>query len=259
MQPVWNEPALTFDRSDDEGKHRWLALSELHIGFESDLARKGAYLKSRSGVMADRILGLAETTRSDHLLILGDVKQRVAGTSAQERRDVPAFFERMSGFERVLIARGNHDVGLQELLPRQRFANVSIQPATGLVIRGREGDVGALHGHAWPKPAVLRCDDVLVGHTHAAARLIDEGGRATTEWAWARGRLDPTCVKAKYGRPLSPRIVVFPPFNPLLGGSPVNLEGLLGPMRRLVEESSLRLTLLDGRDLGKASARRRAR
>jgi hypothetical protein len=250
MQPVWDAPALRFDQTIDGQVRRWLAVSELHIGFESGLARRGAFLRSRSGAMADRLLAIMDETAADRLLVLGDVKDRVASTSPQERRDVPAFFEALAGVEDVVITRGNHDAGLQALIPRKRFANVRITPAAGVVIPSEDGAVGALHGHAWPKPALMKADTILVGHTHAAARLVDEHGRATTEWAWARGRLDPARVLARYGVEHAPRLIVFPPFNPLLGGAAVNRDGLLGPLGKLVDYATLRLHLLDGRDLG---------
>ncbi len=246
MQPVWNEPALAFDGPDG----RWLACSELHIGFESGLARRGAYARSRAPEMAERLTGLLEAQAARRLLILGDVKDRVGGVSRQERRDVPAFFEHLADLDEVLIARGNHDVGLAGLLPKKDFPNVRIAPATGVLVEADDGPVAAMHGHAWPKLALLAADRWLVGHTHAAARLVDESGRSTTEWAWARGRLDAAKVEAKYGQRKAPEVIVFPPFNPFLGGAAVNRDGLLGPLGRLVDYERLRLVLLDGRDLG---------
>lgn len=246
MQPVWNEPALVFDAADD----RWLACSELHIGFESGLARRGAFARSRAPEMADRIRQLLADQGAERLLILGDVKDRVAGVSRQERRDVPAFFKRLADVDEILIARGNHDAGLGRLLPKDRFPNVRIGPATGVLVEGEDQTVAAMHGHAWPKPEMLAADTWLVGHTHAAARLVDEDGRSTTEWAWARGRLDPGKVEAKYGQRRGPAVIVFPPFNPLLGGAAINRDGLLGPVGKLVDYGGLRLVLLDGRDLG---------
>lgn len=250
MQPVWNEPALVFDGDDG----RWLACSELHIGFESGLARRGAYARSRALDMAKRLRRLLTENDADRLLILGDVKDRVGGVSRQERRDVPAFFEHLANVDEICIARGNHDVGLNTLLPKDDFPNVRITPATGELIRTADGPVAAMHGHAWPKPDLFSADTWLVGHTHAAARLVDEKGRSTTEWAWARGRLDAAKVEAKYGRRQSPQLIVFPPFNPFLGGAPVNRDGLLGPIGKLVDYERLRLVLLDGRDLGPVPA-----
>lgn len=251
MEPIWNEPALTF-RTQVEGAPRtYLVAGELHLGLESELARRGAYLRSRSLLLADRLLGLARDRDATRLILLGDVKHRVGRLSRQERRDVPAFFDRLAPFERVDIALGNHDVGLRSLLPAARYPHVRFHPAGGFLLPGRPEPVACLHGHAWPAPRLVEARTFLVGHTHAAAVLVDEHGQSRTEWAWFRARLDPRVTRKKYGRTSTARVIVFPPFNPLCGGAPINREGLLGPFAKLVDWSSAELVLLDGRSLGR--------
>lgn len=250
MQPVWNEPALTFRLEDAEGDWTYLAASELHLGLENELARAGAFLLSRSRGLADRLAALAKAQKADRILLLGDVKHKVTHLSRQEQRDVPAFFERLAAFDRVDVTVGNHDAGLGALLPPGRFRNVRLHPATGVLLEGAEGKVAALHGHAWPSPALLAADTFLVGHTHAAVALDDEQGRSTTEWAWLRGPFDAAKVRARYGRGTVARVVVFPPFNPLCGGTPVNRDGVLGPFAKLLDLGAAELFLLDGRALG---------
>lgn len=231
-----------------DGPVRHLVASELHLGLESELARRGAFLRSRTLELAEALLKDADATRARHLLLLGDVKHRYTHTSPQEARDVPGFFERLGdAFETILITPGNHDTGLRRLLPPRKFPHLRIGNPAGELLEGDGLRVGALHGHAWPRPTLLRADLWLVGHTHAAAALVDESGQSSTEWAWLRGRLDPLRVHAKYGRRAAPEIVVFPPYNPLCGGTPINRDGLLGPVGRLADPSQCALWLLDGR------------
>lgn len=251
MQPVWNEPALTFTVPHEGKPTTYLVASELHLGIESELARQGAYLRSRSRGMSDRLNDLRRAHKAQRLILLGDVKHKVTHLSPQEKRDVPAFFAALETFDRVDIALGNHDTGLRALLPRHRFGNVRIHGAPGFLVDADAGPpVACLHGHAWPRPSLLSAGAFLVGHTHAAVAVVDEQGRRTTEWAWIRGRLDATAVHAKYGRRCEARVIVFPPFNPLCGGTAVNQEGLLGPFRRLVRPETADVVLLDGRPLG---------
>lgn len=251
MQPIWNEPALTFDLTLDGRRTTFLVASELHIGLESHLARRGAYLLSRTQRLADHLLTLASDAGARRLVLLGDIKHKVAHLSMQERRDVPRFFERMAPFEQVDIAIGNHDVGLRSLVPAKRFPNVRFHEASGFTIRGKESTVGFLHGHAWPKPSLLRAETLLVGHTHAAVAFVDEKGESKTEWAWLRGKVSADAANDKYGRRSEPRVIVFPPFNPLCGGTALNREGLLGPFSKLVDASTAEVYLLDGRSLGR--------
>ncbi len=249
MQPIWNEPALTFTVTVEGERRTYLVASELHLGIESELARKGAYLRSRSRGLASKLLELATRHKARHLILLGDIKHRIATLSPQERRDLPVFFETLGAFASVHIAVGNHDAGLRRYIPSTKFRHVVYHPATGFVVRGKETTVACLHGHAWPKPSLLAADTFLVGHTHAAIAVVRDGQPAT-EWAWLRGQLDPARVHAKYGRRAEPRVIVFPPFNPLCGGTAMNRQGLLGPFRKLVDPATAEVFLLDGSGLG---------
>lgn len=247
---MWGEPALRATLRMGGRNQAYLVASELHIGLESELSRRGAFLRSRTQKLADHLLDLLVSSRTRRLVLLGDVKHRIGASSAQERRDVPAFFARFSHLDEVRVALGNHDAGLKSLLPPRRFPNVTLHRATGFLVRGDDAAFACLHGHAWPGPGLLRATQFLVGHTHAAAALVDENGKSTTEWAWLRGRLDPAAVQTRYGRRAETPVIVFPPFNPLCGGVPVNRDGLLGPFSRLVDLRSAHLYLLDGRALG---------
>lgn len=245
---MWGRPALAFDVPSGGGPETWLAASELHLGLESELARRGAFLRSRSDALADDLVRDADAAGAERLLVLGDVKHRIASLSPQERRDLPRFFERMSSrFVEILITPGNHDAGLRGLLPRTRFPRLRIARATGELLGEAPFRVGALHGHTWPRPGLLDADVLLVGHTHAAASFVDEHGEPVVRPAWLRGRADAGRVRARYGKRRAPEVVVFPAYNPLCGGTPINRDGLLGPMGRIVDAKASALWLLDGR------------
>lgn len=253
-EPVWNEPALRLRLVQEGTPRTYLVAGELHLGLESQLARHGAYLRSRSRDLAERLLRLVERVHATRLVLLGDVKHRVTHLSPQERRDLPAFFERLAGLDAVHVALGNHDAGLRGIVPTGRFTNLTYHPAAGFLLKGDDTSVGCLHGHAWPRPGLLAADLLLVGHTHAAFALVDEAGRSTTEWAWVRGPIRPDAARTKYGRSSSARVIVFPPFNPLCAGVPVNREGLLGPFAKLLDLEAAEVHLLDGRALGRLGA-----
>lgn len=248
LQPIWNRPALRLDLPRPEGDETWLVASELHLGLESVLARQGAYLRSRTDTLASELLEDARGIGAKRLLLLGDIKHKYTHTSPQEGRDVPRFFRSLSErFEEILITPGNHDTGLRGLVPRAQFPKVRIGDPRGEVLRGDGLTVGAFHGHTWPRPGLLKADVWLVGHTHAAARLVDQHGEALVEWAWMRGGVDPEKVRGHYRRRASPQVILFPPFNPLCGGTPINRDGILGPLGALADPGACSLWLLDGR------------
>ncbi len=183
--------------------------------------------------------------------------------SRQETRDVPPFFDVLhQSFDEILITPGNHDAGLASLLPKQRYPKLRIGRATGEVVGKKGFRIGALHGHTWPRPGLLDVDVLLVGHTHAAAGIVDESGNSVIQLAWLRGQAAPDRVHARYGKRRSPQIIVFPPYNPLCGGTAINRDGLLGPIAEIVDAAASTLWLLDGRramDLADVELRSRRR
>lgn len=176
------------------------------------------------------------------------MKHKVAVLSRQETRDVPPFFDRLHDhFTQIVITPGNHDAGLGSLLPKSRYPKLRIGRATGETLGKKGFRVGALHGHAWPRPGLLDVDLLLVGHTHAAAGIVDEEGNSVIQLAWLRGRAGAERVHAHYGKRRTPEIIVFPPYNPLCGGTAINRDGLLGPIAELIDPAASTLWLLDGR------------
>jgi uncharacterized protein len=246
-----------------DGPERWLVASELHLGLESELSRRGAFLRSRTDQLAEDLLQDAKAANATRLLLLGDVKHKVAVVSRQEARDVPRFFDTIhAALAEIVITPGNHDAGLAPLLPHARYPKLRIGRSAGEMLGKKPRRFAALHGHRWPRPALLDAEVILVGHTHAAASLVDETGSLVTQLAWLRGRASEAKVRAKYGKARSPEIIVFPPYNPLCGGTAINRDGLLGPFGELVDAETASLWLLNGRramDLSGVDLRARRR
>lgn len=239
LQPVYGIPALKADTN--------LIVGDLHIGVESHLRSKGFHLISHTSKMYDSLIEAAEDD-VNRLIVIGDVKDSVPGSTKQEYAEIPDFFERLfERFDIIDVVRGNHDTQIEEFLP----SRVKIRPASGLKI----GDTGFIHGHTWPSAEVMDCKTLVLAHNHPAVMFCDGVGRRTTEPCWFRGSFNATSDE-RY--PVIPeRFLVIPAFNRMLGGSPVNVigEGLLGPVLNsgLLDLDNAHLYLLDGIDLGKRS------
>jgi putative SbcD/Mre11-related phosphoesterase len=217
---------------DNTRNTQTLCVSDLHIGYERELAAKGYTIPSQTERMAARLLALIEKWDVDHLCLLGDVKHAVAELPMAEWAEVPTFFEKISAaVKRVDVYPGNHDGGLKELTPR----NVVFHPVEGGTIYG--GRVALQHGHAWPTPEMLRCEYFILGHHHPVVELEDAMRNVVRLNVWLMGRwnreevrrrmeghLARTGKKAKALRPGNPRIVILPSFNPLVPGRVVNVE-----------------------------------
>ncbi len=235
IQPIYGIPAL---RVNDI-----MVIADLHIGVETHLLRKGFNLTSRTDTMLDCILDNSDGC--DHLIVLGDVKDSVPGSSKQEYREIPSFFERLrERFDNVEIVRGNHDTNIEDFLP----LGIRIRPSTGFKI----DDVGFIHGHTWPKDDVMDCDTLIMAHEHPAVMFRDGIGNQTTEPCWVRGKFRSGGDRyEKYPQ----SFIIVPSFNRMLGGSPMNvLNGnFLGPLINdtFLDLDDARMFLLDGIDLGR--------
>lgn len=239
VQPIHGTPALKADNS--------LIIGDLHIGVESHLRSKGFHLTSHTSDMYETIIKSADDD-INRLIVIGDVKDSVPGTSKQEYAEIPDFFEKLlERFDIIDVVRGNHDTNIDEFLPTQ----VHIRPASGLKIN----NIGFIHGHVWPSEEVMDCEILVMAHNHPTVMFRDGVGRCTTEPCWMRGTF--TCCSNQKYKNLPHMFIVVPAFNRMLGGSPVNVigENMLGPVMNseLVDLDSAHLYLLDGLDLGKRS------
>lgn len=239
-QPVPGIPAL---RSDNA-----LIIGDLHIGVEAHLMKKGVHLTSRTKDMLSTI-NAASTEETDRIIIIGDVKDSVPGSSFQEFQEIPKFFESLlESYSKVEVVRGNHDTELERFLP----SGVKVYPATGMCFN----DLGLVHGHTWPSSHVMSRKTLVMGHEHPTILFKDGIGSTLSEPCWLRGSFRHDVPDSRY-QTLPESFIVVPAFNRLLGGSPINTVGgdLLGPVLNsdLVDLDNAHIYLLDGLDLGKRS------
>ncbi len=264
-------PALLLEASD-----RILMASDLHIGLEHELSKMGISLPNQAERILGSLLSLVEEHRPNRVVLLGDIKHAVPITSFQERREIPRFFSRLlEEVEAVDVVRGNHDANLQQILPE----GVAIHPSRGFLLEEDGCRVALLHGHAWPYPRLLTADLLLMGHNHPTVLLRTPSGVRLSQRVWVKGRCDGSKLAEAYlnqrgvKTPENPRevfkerlgfeigdpeMILFPAFNDLLGGLPINAESpksLLGPLLRTgaVDVENFEVYLLDGTYLGKVS------
>jgi uncharacterized protein len=236
IQPVHGSPALRVGDS--------LVIGDLHIGVETHLRNKGFNIVSHTWDMLDSIMAAAGDC--NRLIVLGDVKDSVPGSSKQEYREIPEFFEKLlEHFDVVNVVRGNHDTNIEEFLPPR----TRIMPADGMELDG----IGFAHGHTWPSEKVMSSNTLVMAHNHPSVMFCDGVGRRTTEPCWLRGSFLVESNERYLSLP--ERFIVIPAFNRMLGGSPVNVigEGLLGPILNSgsLDLDNARIYLLDGVDLGR--------
>ncbi len=220
LKIVPGEAALLFSEPGSSA----LLVSDLHLGLEKELAKKGFRVPSYTVKMVDRIRNLAEAHRPEKIVILGDVKHTVGRVEDIDWGVIPWFFETMLDlFPAVEVVPGNHDGSIKTVLPRK----VVLHPSAGAVVGKGRSKVGVAHGHAWPSPEAIATRNLVIGHSHFTYEMRDSLGTRSRDAVWVFARYDLARMMAKAGYKSRAKgegeLRVMPPFNRMVGGQPINV------------------------------------
>ena len=241
-----------------------LVIGDLHIGIEYGFWKSGIRLPSQTEVMMKQVGEILEKTRMRKIVFLGDIKHKVPGTSFQETREIPAFFENLPRDVEIHVLPGNHDGNLRALLPKR----VKLHSSRGF----RSGRFFFTHGHTWPSEEFLKADYILSGHEHPQIEFVDSIGYTFIQQAWVIAGMKRKRLEEKYeiGRKL-PKLVLVPKFNRLSGGISLNrpmeyieaehrkASSVIGPLSKCADLGNADVFLLDGTYLGKLGKLRKLR
>lgn len=273
LKPVSPYPALLIEN----GLERFLAISDIHLGWEANLAEEGVHVPSQTNKLLRRLERLISLAKPDCLIILGDVKHTIEKIELEEWRDVPIFFESLlRKISCIKVVPGNHDGNIEALLPE----GVEVAPQQGVIIGGS----GLFHGHTWPDMKLLGCEMLIMGHIHPTVTFKDPMGFRITNQVWVKAPCDrPTLVRSTLKHynvrlkrdddpeevlrskfSIEPRVrslIVMPSFNDFLGGRAINRASIvrdaifrdfIGPILRSgsVDLERAEIYLLDGTFIG---------
>lgn len=219
LKIVPGEAAIVFSSAGDST----LLISDLHLGLEKEMAKKGFRLPAYSVKMVGRVKVTAEKYGTRRLAVLGDVKHTVGKVEDIDWGAVPWFFDTMLDlFEAVDVVPGNHDGNIRSVLPQR----VTLHTSQGMVLGKGPGRIGVAHGHAWPSEEAIATRNLVIGHSHFTYEMRDSLGSRTREAVWVRAEYDVAELMegAGYesGAKGKGRLTVMPPFNRLVGGQPIN-------------------------------------
>ena len=220
VEPVPGEPAGVATLDDGE---RALVVADYHAGIEAAFRSRGVEADSRADERLEHLLDLLDATDPDRVVFLGDLAHWIGRPAGAELAELEALVEAVTDRVPALLVKGNHDGEFEDAL------DLPVTDPSGV----RLGDVGFVHGHTWPAPAVLAAPTVCIGHEHPAVRLEDEVGGARVERVWLRGPLAPAAFDRDGVDPatIDGELVVFPAFNDLAGTTWVNVpeQAFLAP------------------------------
>ena len=241
------EAALVYENSG----RKTLLISDLHLGLEKEMARKGFRLPSHTVKMVERVRDLSEQFGTERLAVLGDIKHSVGKVEDVDWSSVPWFFDTMLDlFDSVEVVPGNHDGNIRTVLPQR----VNLHPSQGAVLGTGKGRIGVAHGHAWPSKEAIATRNLVIGHSHFTYEMRDNLGSRSREsvWVFASYDVKELMEGAGYssGESGTGRLTVMPPFNRLVGGQPINRSKSFqfGPVlsSRSVALAGADIFLLDG-------------
>lgn len=152
---VPSKPALILD-----GEKKNLIITDLHIGFESNLAANEIFVGKNTTIneTISEIEEIINLTKPDSLILLGDVKSSIKSISKNEWDEVPLFFDKMKSMIDTILVPGNHDANIQKLVPD----GITLVSSTGLVIE----NVLLTHGHTMPSENFSHVEKIIMGHVH---------------------------------------------------------------------------------------------
>lgn len=227
-----------------------LVIAEMHLGLEYDLYKSGVFIPAQAPQFEKTIEKLTRLTKAKMLVIVGDIKHKVPGSSIREDREIPKMLSNISKKIKTVLVKGNHDDRIEEIVPEE----VKIYSSRGF----RIGKYGFFHGHAWPSKRLFACDYLFMGHVHPAIEFRDSFGFRSIEQVWVRGRLSEEKVRKKFNLKKTGqlKIVILPVFNKLLSGVAINKlahDELIGPIlsNNFLDIGNSKVYLLDGTFLGK--------
>jgi putative SbcD/Mre11-related phosphoesterase len=190
-----------------EGQANCLAISDLHLGFEFEIAEKG--ITFRSPVLSEMLSELAELIDSHsakRLIILGDLKHTVGSINKQEWDDVPTFLKRLCAKVEVYLVPGNHDSNIRHLLPD----NVNFMSSAGMALE----DTFFTHGHAALPQQIPNVARIITGHSHPVFLKRSSVLSGKQVWVSLRLRREVLFNEGKDNNMVD--VIVLPSFNKYL-------------------------------------------
>ncbi len=201
VRPLRPHAALLLESK--EGK-RYVAVSDLHIGLEAELASKGITFKPNLvEEMTAELSGLIDSNKADCVVLLGDVKHAVGTIGRQEWDEIPAFLNHLASRSEVYLVPGNHDGNIGRLIP----PSVNVIGSKGMVI----DDTLLVHGHSMPSDVRSHISRIVMGHLHPV--FLKRGSLLNGERVWIYVQAKKQSLFSENG---SIDIVVVPSFNQYL-------------------------------------------
>ncbi len=198
MKLIHPYPALLL-----EADQKYAVISDLHIGFESELIARGINISSDTYVeeMLDELSTIIKKENPDAMILLGDIKSSVHTITRSEWKSIPEFLQQLSKMIKVFLVPGNHDGNIRHLVP----SDVRMMSGKGMQL----DDTLLVHGHTMPSKTGASINRLIMGHVHPV--FLRRGSSISGQRVWVYLKVDKHDLFSKSKGNLD--IVVMPSFN----------------------------------------------
>jgi uncharacterized protein len=172
--PFYPYPILILENSNEE---KYLIITDIHIGFEDAINRKGVFIEPKKNVeeIVELLSSIIYKTQIKNLIILGDLKSSITIITRSEWNNVPYFLNSLSKLCNIYLIPGNHDGNIIHLISN----DINLMSIKGMEIN----NILLTHGHALPAIG-KNINKIITGHLHPI--LIKAGSILNGQKVWIR-------------------------------------------------------------------------
>lgn len=228
-----------------EGQKRHLIATDLHIGFEGNLASNQIFIGKNTSIneSIEQILSLVDSEDADDVILLGDVKSSIKTISKNEWSEVPLFLKKLQERTSVILIPGNHDSNIQRLAPD----GVTLISSVGLVVE----NALLTHGHTMPTENFSHVDKIIMGHVHPV--FFEEDSVLNGQRVWVSLRAEKEKLFPSASGQIE--ITIVPSFNRYFYATKKKTyrKSISPILERIKDFSSAKIATLDGTIIGDES------
>lgn len=234
---VPSHPALIIN-----GKKRYLVISDLHIGFESNLISNKIFIGKNTTTQEtiNSIGEIIDLVKVDTLILLGDVKSSIKSITKTEWEDIPKFFNKIKDKVNIMLIPGNHDSNIQKLVPE----GVSLISPAGAIIE----NILLTHGHTMPTENFSMIDKIIMGHVHPV--FFQEDSMLNGQRVWVSIKTEKQNIFPSTSGELE--IIVVPSYNKYFYATNKKFykKSISPILQRIKKITSAKIVTLDGSIIG---------
>lgn len=228
-----------------EGQKRHLIATDLHIGFESNLASNQIFVGKNTSIneSIEQLTSIIDSENPEDLILLGDVKSSIKTISRSEWEEVPMFLKKLQEKTNIILIPGNHDSNIQRLAPD----GVVLISSIGLVIE----NVLLTHGHTMPSENFSHVDKIIMGHVHPV--FFEENSVLNGQRVWVSLKAEKEKLFPSTSGQIE--ITVVPSFNRYFYATKKKTykKSISPILERIKDFSSAKIATLDGTIIGDES------